>query len=299
MPDEKKYYARAHAKILDLIPTLRGESLTREQWHRLCNINPNDPKHIPYRDAVNRVLWNLSQVNDKKSIIKEGSRFKVPDDERVPINFRGKRGNRVDLIFPFGIHQYCFLYRKNIMIVFGSKDAGKTSFLLNTTRLNMSKHQILYFSSEMVEDEFAVRLSKAEGLELDDWHFQPFERSYDFDAVIEQDAINIIDYLELGGDESEYYKGVALIKKIYDKLEKGVAIIACQKNKNAELPKGGSGLLEKARIAVSLDPGVIKLTVAKNWADGVQHSPRGKTWSYQLVGGINIVNPQESFDIDT
>src|SRR3990167_8384428 len=157
MPDEKKYYARAHAKILDLIPTLRGESLTREQWHRLCNINPNDPKHIPYRDAVNRVLYELSLVNEKKLIIKEGSRFKVLDSERVPIDFRGKKSNKVDLILPFGIHQYCFLYRKNIMIVYGSKDAGKTAFLLNVVKLNMSKHRILYFSSEMV-DEIAIRL---------------------------------------------------------------------------------------------------------------------------------------------
>ena len=151
----------------------------------------------------------------------------------------------------------------------------------------------------MVEDEFAIRLGKDETLTLDDWRFEPFERSYDFDAVIEPDAINIIDFLELGGDESEYFKGVSLIRKIYDKLGKGIAIIACQKNKDAELPKGGSGLLEKARMAVSLDPGIIKLTVAKNWADGVQHSPRGKTWTYKLVGGINIINPQESFDEDT
>ena len=293
--NEKQYYARAHAKILDLIETLRGESLNREQWHRLCNINPNDPKHIPYRDAVNRVLYELSQVNEKKLIVKEGSRFKVLDNELVPIDFRGKRGNRIDLLFPFGIHQYCFLYRKNIMVVYGSKDAGKTALLLNITRLNMNKHRIFYFSSEMVEDELAVRLSKADGMELDDWCFEPYERSYDFDAVIEPDEINIIDFLELGGDEAEYYKGVALIRRIYDRLNKGIAIIACQKNKDAELPKGGSGLLEKARLAVSLDPGTIKLTVAKNWADGIQHSPRGKSWSYQLVGGINIVNPQESF----
>ena len=88
-------------------------------------------------------------------------------------------------------------------------------------------------------------------------------------------------------------------RKIYDKLNKGIAIIACQKNKDAELPKGGSGLLEKARMAVSLDPGTIKLTIAKNWADGISISPRGKTWSYKLLGGINIINPQESFDTDT
>lgn len=295
MPEtSEKYYARAHKKIEELLPILKGESLTREQWYRLCNVNPNNASHLPFKEAINTVLWNLSQQNKKKKIVKDGNLFKVVDDALVPINFMGAGSNRFELVLPFGIHQYCFLYRKNIMIVYGSKDAGKTALLLNITRLNMKKHRILYFSSEMVEDEFAVRLSKADGLTLPDWKFEPYERSYAFDEVIDPDSLNIIDFLELGGGETEYYQGVALIRKVYDKLDKGIAIVACQKNKDAELPKGGSGLLEKARIALSLDPGKIKVAVAKNWAEGIITSPRGKEWTYSLVGGINIVNPQES-----
>jgi len=184
------------------------------------------------------------------------------------------------------------------MIVYGSKDAGKTALCLNIVRLNMNKHKILYFSSEMVEDEMAIRLSKADGMELTDWQFEAYERSYDFNEVIDPDGLNVIDFLELGGDEAEYYKGVALVRRIYDKLDNGIAIIACQKNKGAEFPKGGAGLLEKARVALSLDPNKVKLTVAKNWADGVYTKPVGKCWTYQLVGGINIVNPIEADDDD-
>ena len=114
---------------------------------------------------------------------------------------------------------------------------------------------------------------------------------------MKEKALYLIDFLELGGDDSEYYKGVALVRRIYDRLIEigGIAFIACQKNKDASLPKGGSGLLEKARIAVSLDPNRVELVVAKNWADGITTSPKGMAWSYKLVGGINIVNPVESF----
>lgn len=178
------------------------------------------------------------------------------------------------------------------MIVYGSKDAGKTAFLFNVIRLNMHKHRISYFSSEMVGEEMKIRLSKADDLKLEDWRFEAYERSSDFDQVISPDDINIIDFLELGG-EVEYFHGVGLIRKIYDKLDKGVAIIACQKNKDAELPKGGEGMLEKARIAVSLDPNRATLKVCKNWADGVIMSPRDKSWGYQLVGGINIIHIHE------
>lgn len=293
--DKQGLYARAHQKIEELLPGLKGERLMREQWYKLLHINHNNPKYIPYCEAINNVLWNLSQQNKKKKIVKDGSFYKVIDDSLIPIDFKtGSGESKIDLVLPFGIHQYCFLYRKNIMALYGSKDAGKTAVSLNIVRLNMNKHRILYFSSEMLKDELAHRLSFAEGMELSDWNFEAYERSYDFDEVIDPDAINIIDFLELGGDETEYYKGVAMVRKIYDKLQNGVAIIVCQKNRDAELPKGGSGLLEKARIACSLDPNKITLTVAKLWADGVHSSPRGKSWTYQLVGGINIVNPTES-----
>jgi hypothetical protein len=288
--DGKGLYARAHQKILDELPYLKGEALTREQWHKLCNLNPNNPLHIPLKDAINRVLYELSQGNKNKLLEKVGSKFKVVDDTLMTIDFKNPSGYKVDLVFPFGIHKYCFLYRKNIMVVFGSKDAGKTAFLLNFVRMNMNKNSIYYFSSEMVADEMAIRLAKHSELELKDWNFEAKERSYDFDQVIFPDAINIIDFLEMGGDDMEYYKGVALIRKIYDKLNNGVAIIALQKNKDAEYPKGGQGMLEKSRIAVSLDPGKATLTVCKNWCEDIKTSPRGKNWSYKLVGGINYVD---------
>lgn len=291
------YYARAHKKVIDMIPFIKGERLTRDQWHHLLNVDSNKPEHIPFRDAINTVLWNLSQQNKKKLLVKEGSFYKAVDDTLVSIDFlHGSGQSKYDLVLPFGIHQYCFLYRKNIMVVFGSKDAGKTALLLNIVRLNMARQRVLFFSSEMVEDELASRLERCEGVELSDWNFEAYERSYDFSDVIDPDALNVIDFLELGGDDSEYYKGVSLVRRIYDKLDKGVAIIACQKNKEAELPKGGSGLLEKARIALSLDKGKVTITTGKNWADGIKSSPTGMSWTYKLVGGINIVNPQESFE---
>lgn len=293
--EEKGLYARAHSKILELIPMLKGETVSREQWWRLCNINPTNQEHIPFKDAINDALNKMSK-NKNPLIVKNGSGYKVVNDELIPINFKERSGDRLDLVMPFGIHNYGFLYRKNIMIVSGSKDAGKTAFMLNMVRMNMNRHRVVYWSSEMVGDEFANRLEKAEGIELNDWCFEAFERSYDFDQVIIPSAVNIIDYLELGGDEAEYYKGVSLVRKIYDRLDDGVAIIACQKNKDAELPKGGSGLLEKARIAVSLDQGKATLNICKNWADGITSNPRGKQWSYKIVGGINYNSIKEYCD---
>jgi len=197
---DKELYRRAHAALLDILPGLKGEKITREQLWRIMGINPTNPAHTPFKKALGEVLWNMTVQNKKQGLLqRNGHGFKVVDDDLVPINFKGARGEPFDIVLPFGIHQYCKIYRKNIMIVYGSKDSGKTAFLLNIIRLNMNKHRTLYFSSEMVEDELANRLREYKGLELEDWNFEAYDRSHDFHEAIDPDGLNIIDYLELGG----------------------------------------------------------------------------------------------------
>jgi len=107
--EDKGLYARAHKAIEDLLPMLRGESVSREQFWRLLNINPNKKEHLPFKDAINTVLWNLSQQNKNKKIAKVGSVYKIIDETLIPINFKDASGSKFDLILPFGIHQYCVL----------------------------------------------------------------------------------------------------------------------------------------------------------------------------------------------
>ena len=291
-------YKRAYAKLEELIPMVKGETLTREEIYRLCDININNLDHAPFKKAINDVLYNWTVVNKKQNrVARNGRGFKFVDDNLVPINFKTGGGSKFDMWLPFNISKLCFLYRKNIMMVIGSKDAGKTALLINIAKNNMAKHRTLYFSSEMVDAELRGRLSKFEDMSIYDWNIEAYERSYDFHEVIDPDGLNLIDFLELGGEDgTEYYRGVAMIRKIYDKLENGVAVIACQKNKDADLPKGGSGMLEKARIALSLDPNTAKLIVAKNWQEGITSSPKGTSWTYSLVGGVNYVNVMEVYD---
>lgn len=68
---EQKLYARAHSKILELVPMLKGETLTRDHWYKLCNINSNNPDHIPFKNAINKVLWNLTERNKKTANCKK------------------------------------------------------------------------------------------------------------------------------------------------------------------------------------------------------------------------------------
>ena len=149
----------------------------------------------------------------------------------------------------------------------------------------MSAHAIYYFSSEMGDAEMALRLSKFEGLTLDDWSFNPEERSSNFADVIRPDCINIIDFLEIDRDFNEI---AGQIRDIYDRLNSGVAIVAIQKNPGMDLGRGGTFSLEKARLYLSMDAGITTITKAKNYVNS-EVNPNHMKIKYKIVSGCKFI----------
>jgi hypothetical protein len=187
--------------------------------------------------------------------------------------------------YPFGIERYFRTYPGNIIAIAGAADAGKTAFLLNLIYLNMHAFSIYYQTSEMGAAELASRLEKFEGTSLDAWNFTAEERSRDFADVIRPDCFNIVDYLELAGD---FYMISDYLKQIHDKLSTGVAVIALQKKRGAELGRGGDFGLEKPRLYLSMDAGKLTIQKAKNWADP-QVNPNGLTLNFKTVNGCKFI----------
>ena len=173
---------------------------------------------------------------------------------------------------------------KNSIIVAGESNAGKTEMLLNVAARNMVDHEVVYFTSEMGGAELKERLQNfTEKLPMQMWsHCKFIERASDFDIAIRPDAINIIDFLEV---HDEFYKIGGLIKKIFDKLNKGIAIIAIQKNPGRDDGLGGQRSIEKARLYISMSPGKIKIVKAKNWVSGLMN-PNGLCKNYKLIKGM-------------
>jgi hypothetical protein len=191
--------------------------------------------------------------------------------------------------YPFGIESYFRTYPSNVIVIAGAADAGKTAFLLNLIHLNMTEFAIYYQTSEMGAEELASRLQKFEGITLDEWNFTAEERSRDFADVIRPDCINIVDYLELAGD---FYMVADYLKQIHDKLSSGIAVVALQKKRGAELGRGGDFGLEKPRLYLSMDANKLTIQKAKNWADP-QVNPNGLTRNFKLVDGCNFVFTQD------
>lgn len=201
--------------------------------------------------------------------------FKTADDKFLP------------LWLPMGIHKMVGIMPGNIVVLAGEANAGKTAMMLNIIKSNMNKFDVHYFNSEMGAGELKSRLSKFEGLSLDDWTFNAYSRDSDFADVVftGEKSLNIIDFLEVHDD---FYLVGEKIKQIHLALNGGIAIIAIQKNKGSEFAVGGNRTMEKARLVVNVEPGKFKITKAKNFINSALN-PNGLMCDWKLVDGCRFV----------
>jgi len=251
----------------------------------------------PNRDYLREILKRLRKAG--VVAYADGARhgvFRRKDTERQRMNLSQANPKlQLSIRWPFELERYVKIFRRNLIIVWGSKDAGKTAFLINFIRLNMEKwkHRIQYFNVDMGAEELRGRIERFDDTTIDMWddYVLMEERATNFIDFIEPDWINIVDFLEVSTD---FYRMGGMIKELLDKVVGGgILVVAVQKNKDAEYGLGGQRTIERAKLVVTLDPGIINILVGKNWQDGITSSPKGRSWTYKLVGGTKIVNIQE------
>jgi hypothetical protein len=98
--------------------------------------------------------------------------------------------------------------------------------------------------------------------------------------------VNIIDYLLV---PEEAWKIAIPIRQVFDKLNKGIAIIALQKPMSRDIARGGESTLDIPRLYLSMGSGVIKIVKCKNWANP-ERNPNGLSREFSIVQGARITN---------
>lgn len=231
------------------------------------------------RVALHRMLNKSITTGNKRG------EYRIIENKAEEIDIFSDTDKPLNLNYPLGIESFVHTMPKSIIIIAGESDAGKTAFLLNFSSLNLDYYPITYFSSEMGPTELKDRISKFSRPVID-WKKISFkERGSNFQDVIEPDKINIIDYLELADD---FYKVGGQIKAIFDKLNKGIALIALQKKIGSELARGGDFTMEKARLYITLSrDNICKIIKAKNWVNSMV-KPTGKQRKYILLHGCEF-----------
>jgi hypothetical protein len=137
--------------------------------------------HIVTKEEKGRTRTILHRLVEEEIIERHQTKnacYRKVNKELIKINWLNETEREVALKWPLDIQQYFITMPKNIIVVAGSPDSGKTAFLLNFIANNMNSHEIIYFSSEMGAMELKSRLSKFEG--IDSWRFDSYERSGQF-----------------------------------------------------------------------------------------------------------------------
>jgi hypothetical protein len=165
-----------------------------------------------------------------------------------------------------------------------ARDFGTLAAPTGSGKTVMARHKVLYFSSEMGAEELRLRLEKFQD-PMSSWRFDARERASNFADAVDPTSINIIDYFEL---TDNFYQVGGEIKKIFDRLTTGVAIIAIQKKEGQDLGRGGAFTLEKARLYLSMNPGELKVLKGKNWAKP-GCNPNNRRFEFKLIDGCKFI----------
>ena len=143
------------------------------------------------------IVTSSDKVNRNKvfeRLVKEGivervgtrrGHYRSVNRDCETMDFLSANDSTCPISWPFGLEERVQIMPGNICVVAGCANSGKTGFLLNVVKMNMNRHKVFYFSSEMGAGELKKRLMLFDDIALKDWRFQPKERNSDFADVIE------------------------------------------------------------------------------------------------------------------
>lgn len=249
------------------------------------------------------VMGRLAEQGIITPLGKDGTYRRI-DNEAKSMDWQSADPKKtLPLKFPFGIEEFCKIYRKSIIVLTGGKNEYKTAFCYNFVELNMNTFGVDLYNSETGVEQMKERF---EPLNIPSpAPFRVFERYDNFADVIDPDRVSVIDYLDLN---SEVYLVGEEIDRIFRKLNEGVALIAIQKPPptvtfvkgvkrlvQRDLGYGGAYSAKRAVLYISLSPNRLKLVYVKTPRSS-SVNPNNATWSFRIADdGVHFENVQRYY----
>lgn len=180
------------------------------------------------------------------------------------------------------------VYPKDIIVVSGVSNTGKSGFAINTVIENMDNYHVRLMGNELDARKFAHRMRYFDWVPLVNDNGQPkFEaiRRYEnHQDIILPDALNIIDWLNLGDN---FWQVGKIIEGIQSKLTTGVCVIVLQKSEGKALGRGGDFSRDLASVYFAIDKDLLTVVKAKSYK---RKNPNGKQYHFSLDCGGSSFN---------
>jgi len=268
-------------EIRNWIEFQKGEFQTRDIFDEL-NVARAKKAHVS--KILSRLI--VEQIIERSTTRRTG-RFRRIERDLVKMDIFSTPQGTINIMLPFGIDEIVKTREGEVIVVAGAKNSGKTAFSLWTAIENRNTFEVHYFNSEMGEDELKERCENFTDIPFKEWGKVSFyPRSDNFQDVIVPGAgkLNIVDFMEVYED---FWITKKWIAQIWKKLDGAIAIVNLQKPHNRDFGWGGEGTIEKARLALAIDKGTVKIVSAKSWK--CRENPNGKKINFKLVGGSKFI----------
>jgi len=245
------------------------------------------------KDVRRQVIKALCDTRKVERIPHLTGTYRVIDNEAPIMDWqRADPKNIVKVKFPFELEQYVVVFPKSIIILAGAKNECKTLYCYDFTLENMYHPLgVDLYNSETGMEQMKERFDNFDVEIPNPAPFRVFERYDNFSDCIDPNRISVIDYLDL---DSEVYMVGAEINRIFQKLDKGIALIALQKPPSQtiyvkgvkktisrDLAYGGSFTAKRASLYLSLDNRKLKIVYAKNRANP-KTNPNNMQWVFAV-----------------
>jgi len=244
---------------------------------------------IVSREGRRNVSKKLSYDVKQGKFEKNSKSYRYIDSTLTLLNWNEvEKSENLKLAWPFGVEdestfgfeESVLIPEKGVIVLAGVTNTGKSTFCRNFLWCNMDHYHCTYFSSETSAEDFADYASRMDWREPMNGNGPKFNlvyRTRDWKDVIQPDDINIIDWLNIGDN---FYQIGQVIEGIKEKLNKGIVLIAIQKDPQKEYGLGGMFSEHLASLYLSIDFSRLTVKKAKKWHN---INPNGTMWGFDIV----------------
>ena len=197
----------------------------------------------------------------------------------------------LDIKWPYGVEddsRFGFDGRvkispKDIIVIAGTSNMGKTAFCLDFLWENMDTFPCTLMGNEYSAGKFKRRVNRmkwkdpigADGKPK----FELIERREGWKDIIRPDNVNIIDWINLS---DKFYEIGKIIEDIQARLHNGIALISIQKDEHKTRGLGGGFSEHLSSLYLSIDYERLMIAKAKEWTEW---NPNGKMYGFSIVDG--------------
>lgn len=288
-------YSRLVAATERFLKDADFHDFTLRQFDEAIGLEKTMKKAMKYRTVI------FSRLKDSGRLERISyARYREVKTNLIPVNWQDANiSDILKLNYPLDMERIIKTYKGSILVCAGVSHSGKTALAYNFLLKNMNNplgvH--LFTTTDMDDVEIKERMIKSGFIIPNPAPFYVWELPPEPSDLIQKDAINILDYVDLN---SELYMIGDILEKIQAKLGRGFAWVNIQKKGDSKLGTGGQFSIKRSKIYLSLDTvtesgNVLhKVTIEKcRGRTKPDVNPYGHYYKFKLADGIKIQRIEE------